>query len=148
MIALEHSKRRVMEEPDGAFEAPTGAEKTWIWTRQPASEGQAAGVRDNVDDSIVRRGRCGRPEVIPPDLVVKKAPDYMASSYPGERWSQFFFKWYAQENDTWGEDYKRGAGKDPDFGPKLPATLILDIDREKKKTGEEDEEIIGEDLKV
>ena len=86
MIALEASKRRVMEEPDGAYEAPTNAERTWLWTRQPTTT-----TREG--DAIVQRGRCGRPEVIPPDLVVKKAPDYMASPYPGERWSQFFFKW-------------------------------------------------------
>ena len=87
MVALDHAKRRVAEEPDGAYVAPTNADRTWRWTRQPRPTTIGA------DDTTVQRGRCGRPEVIPPDLVVGKAPDFMASPYPGERWSQFFFKW-------------------------------------------------------
>ena len=92
MVALEEAKRRVTEEPDGAYEAPTNAERTWKWTRQPASSTTGNGAAEDLVH-VVPRGRCGRPEVIPPDLVVGKAPDYMASPYPGERWSQFFFKW-------------------------------------------------------
>ena len=55
---------------------------------------------------------------------------------------------YAQENDPWGEDYKRGPDADPDFRPKLPANLILDVDKKPAKQGEDEEEIIQEDLRV
>ena len=55
---------------------------------------------------------------------------------------------YAQENDTWGEDYKREEGEDADFQPKLPATLILDVDKKPTRPGEEEEELIEEDLAV
>ena len=93
MVALEEAKRRVSEAPDGAYEAPTNAERTWLWTRRRGKTSAAGGGDVKEEDVTVQRGRCGRPEVIPPDLVVGKAPDYMASPYPGERWSQFFFKW-------------------------------------------------------
>ena len=55
---------------------------------------------------------------------------------------------YAQENDPWGEDYKRSAGVEAGFHTKLPATLILDVDKQPAKQGEEEEEIIQEDLRV
>ena len=96
MVALDQAKRRVSQEPDGVYEAPTNAKRTWLWTRKPTSafRDDSGGGDLVVDEDVhVQRGRCGRPEVIPPDLVVGKAPDYMASPYPGERWSQFFFKW-------------------------------------------------------
>ena len=58
------------------------------------------------------------------------------------------FPRYAQENDTWGEDYKRRGDDESDFQPKLPATLILDVDKKPLRQGEEEEEAIEEDLMV